>query len=107
MDVLERVTSLFPIAKGHVVSPQESAASILQVSSEFEKVYTSINKFNSSVSEGAEQISVHTISLKKKLQELKKALIQVNTHELYLIHIKFFYSPQMLQRMLLQKMQKL
>eukprot|EP00026_Physarum_polycephalum_P006399 Phypoly_transcript_06441.p1 GENE.Phypoly_transcript_06441~~Phypoly_transcript_06441.p1 ORF type:complete len:552 (+),score=139.77 Phypoly_transcript_06441:122-1777(+) len=76
MEVFERVTSLFPIAKGLVVSPQESAASIQRVAQEFEKVYTSINKFNSSVSEGAEQISVHTISLKKKLQELKKALIQ-------------------------------
>jgi hypothetical protein len=76
MDV---ITSLFPIGRGRTVSPQESNAAILLVSSEFEKVYTSINKFNSSVNEDVEQISVHTASLKKKFQELKKVMIQVCT----------------------------
>lgn len=71
------ITSMLPFNVGKpAVSQQELLAAIKQVSSDFEKVYTSINKLNSSVSEGAEQTSVYTVSLKKKFQELKKVLLQ-------------------------------
>ena len=81
MQALSALQGILPINKGHEVNPQESKAAIELVSSEFEKVYTSINKFNSSVSEGAEQVSVHSTAMKKKFQELKKVL-QVTTLQL-------------------------
>lgn len=83
-NVLTALQNVLPINKGHTVSPQESIAAIQQVSREFEKVYTSINKLNSSVSEGVEQLSVYTVNLKKKFQELKKLLIAVCTLLYYL-----------------------
>lgn len=75
--VLNTVTSLLPFHRGHVVSTQDSMAAIQQVSAEFEKVYTNINKLNTSVGESAEQISIYSVSVKKKFMELKKVLIQV------------------------------
>lgn len=69
------ITTVLNVGKPQV-SPEALNAAIKQVSTDFEKVYTSINKLNSSISEGAEQTSGYTISLKKKFQELKKVLIQ-------------------------------
>jgi len=46
------------------------------VKAEFEKVYTSINKLTASVNEGVEQVEIHTTNMKKKLQELRKTLIE-------------------------------
>jgi hypothetical protein len=51
--------------------------SIRRVAAEFEKVYTSINKLNSSVNEGTEQMASYMLNIKKKLQDLKKAIIQL------------------------------
>ncbi len=50
---------------------------IEQVATEFERAFTSINKFNASVEEGAEQTSSSTITLKKKLIDLKKTLVAI------------------------------
>ena len=49
---------------------------IQRVAAEFEKVYTSVNKLNTAVAEGTEQIASLIDNLKRKLQELKKLVIQ-------------------------------
>lgn len=71
---MQKMLGLLNLNKGD--NQAQLAEAIKHVSTEFEKVYTGINKFNSSVNEGTEQMTSHVLNMKKKFQELKKTLIQ-------------------------------